>query len=225
MYQNDLCNRCNYPGHLQKDCSLQWRKYNFIREVTRHEINRAHGFVAKMCYNCSSASHFGDECPYRRNVEYSIFHMPELEFLQLANLKATPKKNHEESKREGKNDRERDGSHTRHHEGTFSSSSRRIPPPQSYRLNTVSGQSVSRHSQGSNKRHAGGLPSRYDFQSRENVSRNWRNHQAASPSAASRSHSRSGDRFSYNSSRITSTTSSTYNRAPSKDRERESYRR
>lgn len=86
MYENDLCNRCGMPGHIQKDCSLSWRRYAFAREPTRSEIARASSLLAPSCYFCAASTHFGDECPSRRKPEWSIFHRPLLEFLQLTAL-------------------------------------------------------------------------------------------------------------------------------------------
>lgn len=104
MFENDLCNRCGLPGHLQKDCSLAWRRYVFAREPTRHEVERAAALLAPQCYNCAAPSHYGDECPSRRRaVEWSIFHAPNWEFLQQAaylsqerQARASPKRRYEE---------------------------------------------------------------------------------------------------------------------------------
>lgn len=96
MSENDFCNRCGMPGHLVIDCSLSWRRYNFARELTGYEVERADSLASPHCYNCASAGHFGDECPNRRKPEYSIFHRPRYEFLRLTTL-IPDKKYHDES--------------------------------------------------------------------------------------------------------------------------------
>lgn len=90
MYDRDLCNRCNLPGHLQKDCSLNWRRYVFCREPTRIEVARANSMLSPNCYICASNTHWGDECPSRRRSENSIFHTPILDFLQMTLIDQGP---------------------------------------------------------------------------------------------------------------------------------------
>lgn len=99
MYENDLCNRCGMPGHIQRDCSLLWRRYVFCREPMRSEVARASSLMAPHCYTCASATHFGDECPSRRKSEWSVFHRPILEFLQLAALPSVGSAAHSASAR------------------------------------------------------------------------------------------------------------------------------
>lgn len=103
MFGNDFCNRCGLPGHIRRDCSLSWRRYVFVREPSAFEVERAITMLAPQCYNCAAPSHYGDECPHRRRaVEWSIFHTPNLEFLQQAShlpqerqARASPKRKYE----------------------------------------------------------------------------------------------------------------------------------
>lgn len=70
---------------MQSDCSLAWRRYVFARgdHLSEGDVQRAEEMLSPHCYNCSSTSHFGDECSNRRRPEYSIFHFPSFEFLRV----------------------------------------------------------------------------------------------------------------------------------------------
>ena len=83
---NELCHRCNLPGHTQIDCSLRWRRYVFTDSFSKEQFYSKVRNIQRNCYNCAAAGHFGDECPYKQNINYTIFHSPMYEYLQKASL-------------------------------------------------------------------------------------------------------------------------------------------
>jgi hypothetical protein len=89
VYEDDLCNRCGQPAHLAKECSMAWRGYVFARDLPRSHstfLDELRG-LRKRCYNCASISHFGDDCPNRRRPNYSIFHIPDYDYLDRVILR------------------------------------------------------------------------------------------------------------------------------------------
>lgn len=95
VYDDDLCNRCGQPGHLAKECSMAWRSYVFCRDLPRSHSNFLEELrrLRKRCYNCASISHFGDDCPNRRRPNYSVFHIPDFDYLDrvILRIKASAK--------------------------------------------------------------------------------------------------------------------------------------
>ena len=92
VYDDDLCNRCGQPGHLFRECSMSWRGYIFARDLPRSHstfLEELRG-LRKRCYNCASISHFGDDCPNRRRPNYSVFHIPDFDYLDRVILKIKP---------------------------------------------------------------------------------------------------------------------------------------
>lgn len=81
--ERESCNQCGLPGHLQRDCSLVWRQYVFCKRVTRQSLQKDFRSLRMVCYNCASEEHFGDECPSRTRLGFSIFHQPVYEYLEL----------------------------------------------------------------------------------------------------------------------------------------------
>lgn len=83
--EHELCNKCSLPGHLQRECPLAWRQYVFCRKVPSKAIlSREVSSLKAHCYWCSDSGHFGDECPDRkRGANYSIFHKPSFEYLEM----------------------------------------------------------------------------------------------------------------------------------------------
>lgn len=89
VYDDDLCNRCGQPGHLARECSMAWRGYVFSRDLPRSHstfLDELRG-LRKRCYNCASISHFGDDCPNRRRPNYSVFHIPDYDYLDRVILR------------------------------------------------------------------------------------------------------------------------------------------
>lgn len=89
VYDDDLCNRCGQPGHLARECSMAWRGYVFCRDLPRSHssfLEELRG-LRKRCYNCASISHFGDDCPNRRRPNYSVFHIPDYDYLDQVILR------------------------------------------------------------------------------------------------------------------------------------------
>jgi hypothetical protein len=88
-YDDDLCNRCGQPGHLSKECSMAWRGYVFARDLPPSYTKFSDELrgLRKRCYNCASISHFGDDCPNRRRPTYSVFHIPDFDYLDRAILR------------------------------------------------------------------------------------------------------------------------------------------
>lgn len=89
VYDDDLCNRCGQPGHLARECSMSWRGYVFCRDLPRSHsafLDELRG-LRKRCYNCASISHFGDDCPNRRRPNYSVFHIPDYDYLDRVILR------------------------------------------------------------------------------------------------------------------------------------------
>jgi hypothetical protein len=96
VYDDDLCNRCGQPGHLVRECSMAWRGYVFARDLPRSHasfINELRG-LRKRCYNCASISHFGDDCPNRRRPNYSVFHIPDYDYLDRVILRIKASSSH-----------------------------------------------------------------------------------------------------------------------------------
>ena len=85
---NDLCHRCGFPGHIQQDCSLKWRRYKFAVPFDKRSFYDQVRNLNRICYSCAGAGHFGDECPYRHSINYTIFHSPIYEYLQKSSINA-----------------------------------------------------------------------------------------------------------------------------------------
>lgn len=83
---NDLCHRCRLPGHIQKDCSLEWRRYRFTTSLDKRSFYDKVRKLNRICYSCAASGHFGDECPFRHTVGYTIFHSPIYEYLQKTSI-------------------------------------------------------------------------------------------------------------------------------------------
>lgn len=90
LLPDDVCRQCEFPGHLARDCSLNWRRYILCSRPNRPVFqNNVHGKVCNIsCYNCASEDHFGDECPSRRKIHFSIFHYPCIRFVEQAMLRS-----------------------------------------------------------------------------------------------------------------------------------------
>lgn len=95
MTARDICSRCGGPGHHGRECSLNWRKYVLDKRfctgrLDPRKIEAAAATICRVCYNCAGLDHFGDECPYeRKRPDWTIFHEPNAEFLDLATLRSS----------------------------------------------------------------------------------------------------------------------------------------
>ncbi len=83
VFGDETCNRCGQPGHLNRECSMSWRGYVFAQDLPRSHSDFLEELRAlrKRCYNCASISHFGDDCPSARRPYFSVFHIPEYDYL------------------------------------------------------------------------------------------------------------------------------------------------
>lgn len=85
---DDVCINCHMFGHGKKDCDLNWRKYVFVSKLKEKSFSKIH--LQKNCYCCSSNRHMGDECPFRKKGNYSIYHTPMREYLKKLMYKSIP---------------------------------------------------------------------------------------------------------------------------------------
>lgn len=118
VFGDETCNRCGQPGHLSRECTKAWRGYVFTRDLPRRHydfLEELRG-LRKRCYNCASISHFGDDCPSARRPNFSVFHLPEYDYLDQVILRVKKPSGSESKKDENahqkgkdyKNDKQRD---------------------------------------------------------------------------------------------------------------------
>lgn len=106
VFGDETCNRCGQPGHLSRECTKVWRGYVFTRDLPRRHydfLEELRG-LRKRCYNCASISHFGDDCPSARRPNFSVFHLPEYDYLDqvILRVKKPASSSASESKKEEK---------------------------------------------------------------------------------------------------------------------------
>lgn len=85
---DDICLNCKMLGHVQRDCDLRWRRYIFVSKLKEKNFSKL--CLRKNCYCCSSNQHMGDECPFRKKGNYSIYHTPMREYLKKLMYKPAP---------------------------------------------------------------------------------------------------------------------------------------
>ena len=89
------CDWCRMSGHLPRDCSLVWRQYVFTKHVPYSVFSKDVDRVKRSCYNCASVSHFGDDCPDKKQT-LTAFHEPIYDLMQQSVMKIRKLKQTEE---------------------------------------------------------------------------------------------------------------------------------
>lgn len=90
-YRDSKCRLCQYSEHRTEECTLNWRSY-YSRsiEIQDAEKKLINGKITRTCYYCSSKGHFGDDCPQRRQLDYTAFHDYSIEYIKYAFRKFGP---------------------------------------------------------------------------------------------------------------------------------------
>lgn len=90
-YRDSKCRLCQYPEHRAEECTLNWRSY-YSRSIETQDTEKKliDGKITRTCYYCSSKGHFGDDCPQRRQLDYTAFHDYSIEYIKYALRKFGP---------------------------------------------------------------------------------------------------------------------------------------
>lgn len=79
------CPLCTLPGHQEAQCSLHWRVYisSLPRFPSDKDITQTLSSLRHYCYNCSSKSHFGDDCSRKRvRCVWTAYHRYSIDYVR-----------------------------------------------------------------------------------------------------------------------------------------------